>query len=72
MRSASARLQEEKVAWLRRLTPEESLAVYLDLWQTCAARFDREKPSEYLLRLQRVYRRMLETRDDNGSTRSSD
>lgn len=60
MQEASKRIHQEKCAQLSQLTPSESLAIYLDLWQTGRAHFDFQKPSEYLIRLQTIYQRILE------------
>lgn len=60
MQAAAQRLREEKRVQLPQLTPAESLAIYLDLWQTSAPHFDYQKPSEYQMRLQKIFRRMLE------------
>ncbi|MCX7926037.1 MAG: hypothetical protein N2554_09535 [Fimbriimonadales bacterium] len=72
MQVAAQRLYEEKRAQLTQLTPVESLAIYLDLWQTGAPHFDFQKPSEYQLRLQKIYRRMLEARHDDRLAGSCD
>ena len=36
IRTAQARLNQEKTAWLRQLTPEQSRAIYLALWDAAA------------------------------------
>lgn len=64
MQEASERIRDEKRALLPQPTPSESLAIYLELWQTGKAHFDFQKPSEYLLRVQRIYQRMLEATCD--------
>lgn len=72
MRTANAWIEREKSQWLSAMTPQESLQIYLDLWQTALPYFDLQRPSEYLIRIQRVYQRMLEARERDNSTRSCD
>ncbi|MCS7066478.1 MAG: hypothetical protein NZL85_09455 [Fimbriimonadales bacterium] len=71
MRQAEARTQHEQTRWLQQLSPAESLAIYHDLWQSGAPHRDLQKPSEYILRLQRVYRRILEARAHERSSTGS-
>ena len=59
IRAAQVRLEQEKTAWLRQLTPEQSRAIYLALWDAAAPHRDLNQPSEFLMRLQTVFKRML-------------
>jgi hypothetical protein len=60
MRTAQKRIEQEETARLRQLTPEQSLAIYHALWEAAAPHRDFEQPSIFILRLQRVFRRMRE------------
>ena len=60
MRAAQKRIEQEETARLRQLTPEQSLAIYHALWEAAAPHRDFEQPSIFILRLQRVFRRMRE------------
>jgi hypothetical protein len=60
MRAAQKRLEQEKTAWLRQLTPEQSLAIYHALWEAAAPHRNFEQPSTFILRLQKVFQRMPE------------
>jgi hypothetical protein len=45
MRAAQKRIEQEKTAWLRQLTPEQSLAIYHALWEAAAPHRNFEQPS---------------------------
>lgn len=59
MRRAQAYIEQEKAEWLRQLTPEQSRAIYLALWEW-AKRPDPKQPSEFIMRLQKMFQRMVE------------
>lgn len=55
---AQARIDQEKTAWLRQLTPEQSQVIYFALWEAAAPHRDLSQPSEFIMRLQKVFQRM--------------
>ncbi|MGQ9656997.1 MAG: hypothetical protein ACUVV1_03715 [Fimbriimonadales bacterium] len=61
VRAAQARIDQEKTAWLRQLTPEQSQAIYFALWEAAAPHRDLSQPSEFIMRLQKVFQRMYNT-----------
>lgn len=61
VRAAQARIDQEKTAWLRQLTHEQSQAIYFALWEAAAPHRDLSQPSEFIKRLQKVFQRIYNT-----------
>jgi hypothetical protein len=65
MQEAGRIIESEKTEWLQRLTPEESIQIYLSLWELGNRNRCRQEPSEMLVRVMRVFQRYLEAQKQN-------